>query len=188
MTSRTLIIAPMTMADVGDVSELEQRAFPTPWSANTYRAELRNNQRSHYWVVRPSAGVSTGLPPILAYGGYWLLGDEIHIVTLAAHPNWRRRRLGEWLLLFMLETGCHQGATAVTLEVRRSNTSAIRLYEKTGFVQVGVRKHYYPRTATVEAEDALLLTLSGLQLTAECVTWMRRRVAIGEEVMAALSG
>lgn len=148
----------MTQADVDLVMELEPRCFPSPWSASTYRHELRN-QRSSYWVVRPGAHLSPAVaPPILGYGGLWLLGEEAHITTIAVHPEWQRRHLGEWLLLRLIGVARANGARLVTLEARMHNLPAIALYRKLRFEEVGIRKGYYQDSG----EDARLLTLFGL--------------------------
>lgn len=147
---------PMTIDDVEAVAKIEQQAFPTPSGADSYQRELLHNERSHYWVLRPdAAGNDHGWPPLLAYGGYWLLGDEAHIITIATHPGWRRQGLAEWLLLEMINQARQQGVEQVTLEVRIGNEAARALYAKLGFVEVGLRKRYYRDNH----EDALLLTL-----------------------------
>lgn len=146
---------PMTVDDVPAIGELEILCFPAPWSPETYLHELRHNPRSFYFVVRPVPEAPPALAPILAYGGYWLMGDEAHIVTLASHPDWRGRGLGEWLMLNLIARIWEAGVTSVTLEVRVGNLAARQLYEKWGFEQVGLRKRYYRDNG----EDALLLTL-----------------------------
>lgn len=149
------IFAPMTLDDVPTVGELEVLCFPAPWSPDTYRNELLHNRFSNYWVLRPAPKDVPRCPPILAYGGYWLMGDEVHIVTIATHPAYRRRGLSEHLLVQMIRE-CHsQGARLVTLEVRVSNYAAQQLYAKLGFVEVGMRRAYYHDNG----EDALLMTL-----------------------------
>ena len=148
------IFAPMTLGDVPIVGELELLCFSAPWSPDTYRNELLHNRFSNYWVLRP-AETTNGVPPILAYGGYWLMGDEVHIVTLATHPRYRRRGLSERLLLQMIDECRARGARIVTLEVRVSNHAAQKLYAKLGFVEVGRRRAYYHDNG----EDALLMTL-----------------------------
>jgi len=159
-----LILTPMTLADVEFVAEIEQRSFSAPWSAGTFRHELEHNGRSVYWVIRPTQPpLDAGLPPILAYGGYWLLDHEAHIMTIATHPVWRRHQLGEWMLLEMLVRARAAGVQQATLEVRASNHAAIALYTKLGFIQVGLRKRYYRDNN----EDALLLTL--FELNSEAV-------------------
>jgi [ribosomal protein S18]-alanine N-acetyltransferase len=156
-------ITPMTLDDVPAVTVLEEASFTSPWPASSYRHELVGNPLSHYLVVRPADSKAT-LPPVLAHAGYWLLGTEAHVVTLATHPNWRRRGLGEWLLLEMVAQARAAGAQEVTLEVRSGNTPAQALYAKLGFVLMGRRKAYYPDNR----EDALILTLSGLE---QVETW-----------------
>jgi ribosomal-protein-alanine N-acetyltransferase len=142
----------MTLADVPVVGALEPRCFPAPWSAQTYRNELLHNQYSAYFVLRPAGDGK--LPSVLAYGGYWLMGDEAHIVTLATHPDFRRQGLGEQLLLGLVDRARRAGARSVTLEVRVSNKAAQALYAKWGFVVVGQRRGYYQDNG----EDAILMT------------------------------
>jgi ribosomal-protein-alanine N-acetyltransferase len=149
------IFAPMTLGDVPTIGELELLCFPAPWSPETYRNELLHNRFGNYWVLRPLPANQNGHPPILAYGGYWLMGDEVHIVTLATHPAYRRRGLSEQLLQRMIEQCRVAGARLVTLEVRVSNRAAQQLYAKLSFVEVGLRRAYYQDNG----EDALLMTL-----------------------------
>ena len=166
---------PMTSTDLEIVEVLEELCFPTPWSMATYRRELQHNRFSHYWVARPplmqsrakqasgNETVVSAFPPILAYGGYWILGDDAHIATIASHPEWRRCGLAKWLLLHMLSQARQQGVFNATLEVRVSNKSAQNLYTGLGFQEVGRRKGYYPPSKILgRAEDALLLTLYGI--------------------------
>ncbi len=145
---------PMTAADLPAVMELEQVSFPSPWAIDTYRRELTTRNGS-YWVVRPGIKREPELPRILAYAGMWLLGEDAHITTIATHPEWRQRRIGEWLLLKMIDVARSHGVSAMTLEVRIRNYPALALYEKLGFVAVGLRRGYYQDTG----EDARLLTL-----------------------------
>lgn len=151
------IFRPMTLADVPIIGDLEVLCFPAPWSPDTYRNELLHNRFGRYWVLTPgdNAQAKSVLPPIVAYGGYWQMGDEVHIVTLATHPRLRRRGLSEQLMLRMIDECRREGASLVTLEVRVSNTAAQQLYAKLGFVEVGLRRGYYHDNG----EDALLMTL-----------------------------
>ncbi len=162
-----LRIDAMRMSDVPIVGRIELAAFTSPWSEAAYRHELMANPRSFYYVIRPPAEAESGeaeeadvshgpvLPPILGYGGYWLLGDEAHIVTIASHPAYRRKALGELLLLHLIGMAREGQVESVTLEVRVGNTPARSLYAKWGFVEVGLRKRYYRDNG----EDALLMTL-----------------------------
>jgi ribosomal-protein-alanine N-acetyltransferase len=154
-STEQLIFAPMTEADIEAVGALEEQCFDDPWTRGTFRNELTNNQLASYWVLRPSPDAGAALPPILAYGGYWLMGDEAHIVNVATHPDVRRRGFGEITVMRMVEAARAAGAHLVTLEVRMSNRVAQKLYAKLGFVEVGERRHYY----NDNGEDALLMTL-----------------------------
>ena len=97
------------------------------------------------------------MPGVLAYGGFWLLGDEAHIATIASHPAWRGCGMGQWLLIGLLDAAIARNAKRSTLEVRAGNTSAQRLYEKLGFEVAGVRKRYYR-----DGEDGLIMTTPSL--------------------------
>ena len=85
--------------------------------------------------------------------------DEAHITTFAVHPGWRRRGIGDRLLLELLDIALERGAREATLEVRLSNLPARRLYEKFGFRPVGLRPRYY----TDDNEDALIMTTPTLE-------------------------
>ena len=157
---QSLLLNLMTLDDLPIVDEIEQASFPAPWSLETFRYELQSNPRSFYWVLRSNpAMIANGMPPILAYGGYWLMGEEAHVVILATHPQWRRQGLAEYLLLHMMEQMRAVDVHEVTLEVRAGNYAAQALYKKLGFEEVGRRKRYYRDNH----EDALLLTRFELQ-------------------------
>jgi ribosomal-protein-alanine N-acetyltransferase len=158
MSAPFLHLDVMRLGDVPIVAELELLCFTSPWSESAYRHELTANPRSFYYVIRASVQAPT-LPPILGYGGYWLLGDEAHIVTIASHPAYRGRSLGELMLLLLIGRARETEILHMTLEVRPSNTEARALYAKWGFEVVGLRKRYYRDTG----EDAILMTLSHIK-------------------------
>lgn len=140
----------MTLADIEQVMPIERASFPMPWPASAYRYELTKNNLCSYLVL--CQGTVEGR--ILAYGGFWLILDEAHISTIAVHPEWRGRGLGEMMLAALIDTAILCGAGELTLEVRVSNTVAQNLYRKAGFLEVGVRKKYY----NDNKEDALIMT------------------------------
>lgn len=170
------VIEPMQLRDVAEVMEIERVSFPSPWSARAYRYELQENNLSHYLIARPrqplarkepgflvklqrSLGVATSPGvSILGYGGFWLMAGEAHISTIAVRPEWRRRGIGELVLVAMLERAVELGADLATLEVRVSNITAQSLYQKYGFAKVGLRPHYY----SYRREDALIMTTKHL--------------------------
>jgi ribosomal-protein-alanine N-acetyltransferase len=147
-----LQIVPMRVTDLAAVHAIERASFDSPWPADAYRSELETNRLAQYLVVRAD-------DEIAAYGGMWLMVDEAHIITFAVHPLWRRQRLGEQLLLAMLDIALDAGAHEATLEVRLSNLPARRLYEKYGFRPVGLRPRYY----SDNGEDALIMTTDQLR-------------------------
>jgi ribosomal-protein-alanine N-acetyltransferase len=79
--------------------------------------------------------------------------DELHINNLAVLPAFRRKGVAGALLEHVLKEGSALGARRATLEVRRSNEAARRLYERLGFTVTGIRRGYY----TNPVEDALIL-------------------------------
>jgi ribosomal-protein-alanine N-acetyltransferase len=143
----------MTVADVDAAMLIERQAFRQPWSRHMYLSDLQQNRMASYLVVHPAAEDSQLLPPVLAYGGMWLMVDEAHIATVASHPGYRGCGLGQWLMLGLLEEAVARGAFRSTLEVRVTNAPAISLYQKLGYEMVGMRRHYYQ-----DGENAYIMT------------------------------
>ncbi|HSL97058.1 MAG TPA: ribosomal protein S18-alanine N-acetyltransferase [Candidatus Deferrimicrobiaceae bacterium] len=141
----------MSLDDVAAVRAIERASFSTPWPDDAYRSELQSNRLATYVVARLGEEV-------VGFGGLWVMVDEAHITTFAVHPSWRRRGIGERLLLALLDAAIVQRAREATLEVRLSNLAARRLYEKYGFRPVGVRPRYY----SDDGEDALIMTTEAL--------------------------
>jgi ribosomal-protein-alanine N-acetyltransferase len=160
-------ITPMTVADLDDIMALERVCFKDPWTRRMYLADLTENELATYLVIRTQNAERRAqngdaddrsafrlLPSaIVAYGGFWLLTDEAHIATIAAHPDRRGCGLGLHLLLAMLDAALARGARSSTLEVRAGNLAAIRLYEKLGYRIAGRRRRYYR-----DGEDGLIMT------------------------------
>jgi ribosomal-protein-alanine N-acetyltransferase len=146
-----LRIEPMTVDDLPAVHDIEHASFSTPWPDDAYRSEIQANRLATYLVARSGEEV-------VAFGGIWLMVDEAHITTFAVHPGWRRRGIGERLLITLLDISIARHAREATLEVRLSNVAARRLYEKYGFRPVGLRPRYY----SDNGEDALIMTTEPL--------------------------
>ena len=149
-----LVVTPMVPADLDEIMLVERQAFQDPWSRRMYLTDLTQNNLATYLVLRSE---QAGLPGILAYGGFWLLGEDAHIATIATHPAWRGCCMGQWLLVALLDAANARQATGATLEVRASNVAAQRLYEKLGFEVAGLRRRYYR-----DGEDGLIMTTSSL--------------------------
>lgn len=136
----------MQLADIPSVVALEQVAYGEAWLHRDYQQELIHNQLAHYYILRGDE--------VVGVAGFWLMIDEVHVSTVAVHPNVRGLGLGEWLLLTLIEEGIKMDAQIATLEVRPSNHRARGLYTKYKFQQVGRRTAYYRNNS----EDALILT------------------------------
>jgi ribosomal-protein-alanine N-acetyltransferase len=148
-----LLFDSMRLRDLDAVAAIERQSFPTPYPVEAFREELAADD-SRWWVLRwIGRPRHDGRPPVVAYVGYHLYDTGVHVAKIATDPRWRRRRLGEWLLLNMLVVASQQGATFVTLEVRDTNTVARQFYRKWGFVQVRRSKGHYDDTG----EDGLIL-------------------------------
>jgi len=91
---------------------------------------------------------------VIGMVGFWLLFDEAHIITIAVRQSYQRQGIGEQLLISTIDLAVQLHAQVITLEVRPSNTAARALYEKYGFREQGLRRHYY----TDNNEDALIMT------------------------------
>jgi ribosomal-protein-alanine N-acetyltransferase len=149
--SQGLLIRRAGLADVTAIWAIEQLSFPTPWSRWSFLLEL--GQRNSYTLV---AGPPAPQPwQTWGYLIFWVVLEEMHILNLAVHPDYRRRGIARRLLAQGLARARTLGAELAWLEVRPSNRAARALYQSFGFKEVGRRPHYYDDTK----EDALLLTL-----------------------------
>lgn len=134
-------------SDLDGVLDVERASFNNPTTREWYEGELRRPDVCFIYVVRiPERRVA-------AFCAFWRVADQIHINNLAVHPDHRGRGLGTRLLARVLAEADALGAPNVTLEVRRSNSAAQRLYANAGFHVKGVRPNYY----TQPIEDALVL-------------------------------
>ena len=139
------MIEKMTLAHVSAVAELEKLCFSDPWSERSIASEL-NNPLS-LWLIAVVDGKVAG------YIGSQSVPPEADVMNVAVYPQYRGRGMGEQLMRRLREDLREQGMESLTLEVRAGNTPAIRLYEKLGFLQVGLRPRYYVNPT----EDALIL-------------------------------
>jgi ribosomal-protein-alanine N-acetyltransferase len=137
----------MGEADLDEVLAIEGASFSNPWTRDMFRHELANAGVSYGYLLRGDDGRAAGFCTV------WVIVDEVHINNVAIAPEFRGRGLGEALLEFVLRLWSGFGARRATLEVRRSNLTAINLYSKLGFTVAGVRRNYY----TEPVEDALIL-------------------------------
>lgn len=188
------VVQYMGIRDIPEVMAIEKDSFPLPWSAAAYRHELTQNDLSHYVVVRKRGPprVSPRMrrfdgwfrkpksrqPPMIGYGGFWVLGEEAHISTIAVRPDWRGHGIGELLLVAMIDSAAAQEAQFVALEVRISNLVAQNLYLKYLFEKAGRRRRYYRDND----EDALIMTTPRIDDPTFLETYCRRRQALYERL------
>lgn len=179
-TGERYVLRPMTAPDIPQVMDIERESFPSMWPQTAYGRELKN-RLARYSVLVEEGGDGDGAasqsaegplrrmarrllrterepPPtrrlIIGIVGVWLMVDQAHVVTIAVREAFRRRGAGGLLLLAAMETAFAEGMDSVTLEYRRDNEPARALYEKFGFLSVGVRPRYYTDTN----EDAVIMT------------------------------
>lgn len=147
-----LKIDTMEVADLDDVMEIEHASFSLPWSRWMFERELMDRKHSQFFVARSG-------DEIAGYIGFWLVLEEVHIVTIAVRSDYRRRGIGSILMLEALNEALRLGAERATLEVRVTNLPAQDLYKKLGFITVAIRKRFYSDTG----EDAYVMWLYNLK-------------------------
>ncbi len=144
MFSAEPFFSPMGPADLPEVLAIEQAAYPYPWTEEQFRQELANP------VSRIDLARSEG--ELCGYICYWLIAGEMQILNVATAPQWRRQGIGGRLLTKALQNCQRQGLSTAWLEVRKTNSAAIALYQQHGFRVESCRKGYYR-----DGEDALLM-------------------------------
>lgn len=133
--------------DLKAVELLQHMTFTSPWGADAIRWELENTDVARLYTAREPGG------GLVAYCACWVVFDELHINSFAVDPSWRRRGIARTLLRRVMEESAAAGVRSATLEVRRSNDAARRLYESLGFTVEATRRDYYQEPR----EDALIL-------------------------------
>ena len=136
-----------TSDDLDAVARLEAESFSNPWSREILARDLRNPDVSRVYVLRARDGA------LLAFCACWFIADELHINTLAVKAHARRQGLATRLLRFIFAEASGLGIGRATLEVRRSNEPALKLYAALGFTVQGIRTNYYSQPV----EDGLIL-------------------------------
>ena len=138
-------IVEMTADHVIQIAQLERECFSDPWSQKSIASELENPLS--YWLVAMAGNVVAG------YVGSQTVLGESDMMNLAVRGEFRRQGVARDLVLALIDGLNQRGSHCLTLEVRDSNAPARKLYEKLGFVQVGIRPNYYQHPR----EDGLIL-------------------------------
>lgn len=144
-----LVFEKMQLADLEQVMEIENEAFPSPWSASYFRMGLRKPKpNEHFYVARLAQH-------IVGYVVFRIVSDEGHLYNLAVAAAHRRRGIAKYLLTTTLEFIADNGGRQVFLEVDVANVAAHALYRQFGFRICRIRKNYYGF-----GQDAYVLRLS----------------------------
>lgn len=131
-------IVPLTSAHVDALMPYERAMFGTEaWTANGYRNELADTEHRHYLAAVDAEG------GLLGWAGVMVIADSAEVLTVGVVPEARRHGIAVRLLDGLLAQARARGAVEVFLEVRIDNEAARALYEREGFVQVGLRPGYY---------------------------------------------
>lgn len=140
-----LQIHDMQKENLGQIAQIEKASFSMPWSEKSFEEALDNPNA--FYVVAEEEGRVAG------YCGAYLILDEADVNQVAVDSSRRNQGIGKKLMEALLERLEQAGASAVTLEVRKSNQAAIALYESLGFATEGIRKNFYEKPV----EDALIM-------------------------------
>lgn len=132
-----------TINDLKRIAEIERNSFDDPWSEESLRAEIEDNNLSEVYVIEDN-GVTVG------YMSYMKIIDEIHINNIAVHSDYRGRGFGRELVGYVVNS--LRDSYSITLEVRDSNDAALNLYKSLGFEEMGKRKDYYGK-----GQDAIIM-------------------------------
>ncbi|MDD2921099.1 MAG: ribosomal protein S18-alanine N-acetyltransferase [Anaerolineales bacterium] len=143
------VIRKMTVEDLEQVVAIDQISFTLPWPPRSFHFEVTDNPASRCWVAEQDG-------KIIAMLVAWFIVDELHIASIATHPDFLRQGVGGRLLEHALRSAKEEGALTSFLEVRESNDAAINLYRKFGYAESGHRENYYADNG----EDAILMTLN----------------------------
>lgn len=129
------------------IEKIEKACFSLPWTIDQLRGQLKDTQHEFIAAMDERGR-------ILGYVGMMYVLDEGYISNVAVAPEHRRLGIADALISKLMERSACLELSFVTLEVRCSNSAAMALYKKHGFIPVGRRKNYYdfPR------EDAILMT------------------------------
>lgn len=137
----------MALSHLDDVMEIEEKCYGAHhWSRNSFAGELENPCAAYLTAVNESG-------KCVGYMGVWRIFDEAHVTNLAVHPDFWGRGLAHFLILSSLDVCYKDKIKFMTLEVRKSNERAKRVYESFGFKSLGLRKKYYQDNG----EDALIM-------------------------------
>lgn len=139
-------ILPMGLSDITSVTSIENRAHSHPWSEKLFLSNFGHRYFSHILLKDKQ---------IVGYFVASAVAGEVTLMNIAIAPELQGQGAGQQLLQFLLDYSRQAQQEEIWLEVRSSNQAAINLYQKLGFVEVDVRKAYYPTENG--REDAVIM-------------------------------
>lgn len=140
-------LQPLTENLIPQMAALEALCFSLPWTEEMIANELKKTNCIYLAALDNDK--------LIGYIGMQSVLDEGYINNVAVHPDYRRQGVASALLSNLIELARQSQLAFLTLEVRKSNSSAIALYTGFGFTPVGIRKNYYVKPR----EDAILMTI-----------------------------
>ena len=143
-------LVPVTRKHIEGIIEIDQIAFPEPWSKKLWLKELSRMHRSYYAALEGDE--------VIGYGGGLLAGGDFHITTIAVEGSILNKGVATQIMIKLLEEAIMMGATDLTLEVRVGNLPAQALYKKFGMAPAGIRRAYYQP----DNEDALIMWVNDI--------------------------
>ena len=143
----TIDLRKLELRDLGEIETIERQSYPTPWSRSMFASELAKPSSISIGAVETETDELVGYLIISRYVDAW------HVMNVAVAPDRRSQGIATMLLERLFELTADDERRGYTLEVRVSNDSAIRLYERLGFVGRGLRRAYY----IDNREDALIM-------------------------------
>jgi [ribosomal protein S18]-alanine N-acetyltransferase len=140
---------PMLDVDLDAIMQIEPLIYSHPWTRGNFNDSLKAGHKA--WVM-------TSDDEIVGYAVIMIVLDEAHLLNMSIALPYQKQGLGRMLLLHLIDQAKTFRTENMFLEVRASNVSAIALYENVGFVEMSIRRGYYP--ANKGREDAILMGLA----------------------------
>ena len=131
--------------DLESILVLEKLLYKDPWNERNFESELSNNDYAYMFVLEEN-------DVVLGYCGFWLSYEFATITKVSINPVLQKRGLGYYLFNSVMNIAKELGATSFSLEVRESNIPAQKLYLKSGYKNVSIRKGYYS-----DGENAIVM-------------------------------
>lgn len=159
----TVTLTSLLPEDIDAVMDIEEHVFPEPWTRGQFEKELQSLMSVYFKADLDGT--------LIGYTGILFIADEAHLTTIGVHPDHQGKGIGRLLLCKAVWTAIEKACSVLTLEVRKSNDPARKLYRRFGFSIAGERKGYYSKIG----EDAFIMDSPYLQSD----TYLRRLENIG---------